>query len=570
MTRSGFILAVVSILVWPCVAAFAQTNLVVNGSFESALSNWSWGQVNEAGASGTCSYNAAAAPGAETLTGTPGFPATDGTEIVLGSVQSTSGAGSRTSCTLYQDIAIPAGANQVRLSFDLGAKARVDGCLNTGAFVGLYTTASVPSIGTASIGGATTSICRSSDDATLVTYQATKNVAAYAGTTVRLAFINAANVNGHEVIGIDNVQLIVVGPTVTGVSPSSGPTAGGTSVVITGTDLTGATAVKFGGTNASSYTVNSATQITAISPPGSAGTVDITVTTAGGSSAIGASDQFTYIVTYNYYFLYVFRAGTGSGKVTGSGIDCGSDCTECYPECQQVDLIATPDSDSIFSGWSGDCSGTEMTTAVRMCSTQFCTATFMLRPYTITASARTGGSISPSGSVTVTHGGNQTFTIIPENNYLIFNVKVDGVSVGAVPGYTFTYVTANHTIEAEFKAKESGIFASPSPVDFGGVVVGTQSRRNIILSNTGDMEITITSVSLGRMSPLVSSTGFLESGEGGGFSMGDGCRGKTLSPSRGCIIGVTFLPEGGGAKNAWITQRTVPPPLLISPSLAEE
>ena len=52
--------------------------------------------------------------------------------------------------------------------------------------------------------------------------------------------------------------------------------AGGTSVVITGTGFTGATAVKFGSTVASSYTVNSATQITATSPAGSAGTVDIT------------------------------------------------------------------------------------------------------------------------------------------------------------------------------------------------------------------------------------------------------------------------------------------------------
>jgi hypothetical protein len=70
-------------------------------------------------------------------------------------------------------------------------------------------------------------------------------------------------------------------PTVTQVAPSAGPTAGGTSVTITGTNLTGATAVKFGGTNATSFTVNSATSISATAPAESAGTVDITVTTAG-------------------------------------------------------------------------------------------------------------------------------------------------------------------------------------------------------------------------------------------------------------------------------------------------
>ena len=83
-------------------------------------------------------------------------------------------------------------------------------------------------------------------------------------------------------------------PTVTGISPTSGATAGGTSVTITGTNLTGATAVKFGTTSATINT-NNATQITATSPAGSAGQVDITVVTAGGTSATSASDKFTYV-----------------------------------------------------------------------------------------------------------------------------------------------------------------------------------------------------------------------------------------------------------------------------------
>ena len=87
-------------------------------------------------------------------------------------------------------------------------------------------------------------------------------------------------------------------PTITGISPTSGPTAGGTTVTINGnnfTGLTGASAVKFGSVNATSYIVNSATQITATAPAGSAGTVDITVTTPGGTSATSTADQFTYM-----------------------------------------------------------------------------------------------------------------------------------------------------------------------------------------------------------------------------------------------------------------------------------
>jgi hypothetical protein len=83
-------------------------------------------------------------------------------------------------------------------------------------------------------------------------------------------------------------------PTVTGVAPTTGVDTGGTAVVITGTNLTGATAVKFGSTNASSFTVNSSTQITATAPSEADGTVDITVTTPGGTSATSGADQYTF------------------------------------------------------------------------------------------------------------------------------------------------------------------------------------------------------------------------------------------------------------------------------------
>ena len=83
-------------------------------------------------------------------------------------------------------------------------------------------------------------------------------------------------------------------PTVTGVSPSSGPTWGETEVAITGSGFTGATAVKFAGGSAS-FTVVSDTLIDAGSPSTtSAGVVDVTVTNGSGTSATSSADQFTY------------------------------------------------------------------------------------------------------------------------------------------------------------------------------------------------------------------------------------------------------------------------------------
>lgn len=82
---------------------------------------------------------------------------------------------------------------------------------------------------------------------------------------------------------------------VTGVSPEKGPMAGGTSVTVTGSGFTGATAVSFGAVADPKPTVSSDIQLTAISPPVSTpGTVDVTVTTAAGTSASSPADQFTY------------------------------------------------------------------------------------------------------------------------------------------------------------------------------------------------------------------------------------------------------------------------------------
>ncbi len=84
-------------------------------------------------------------------------------------------------------------------------------------------------------------------------------------------------------------------PTVTGLNPTGGPIAGGTAVTITGTNLTGATAVSFGGTAATGVSVVNATTVTCTSPAHAAGTVDVTVTTPGGtSSASGTGNDYTY------------------------------------------------------------------------------------------------------------------------------------------------------------------------------------------------------------------------------------------------------------------------------------
>ena len=72
--------------------------------------------------------------------------------------------------------------------------------------------------------------------------------------------------------------------------------------------------------------------------------------------------------------------------------------------------------------------------------------------YTITATAGTGGNISPSGAVPVGQGNSQTFVITPNVGYAVSQVTVDGVNQGALGTYTFTNVQTTHTISATFVA----------------------------------------------------------------------------------------------------------------------
>lgn len=82
-------------------------------------------------------------------------------------------------------------------------------------------------------------------------------------------------------------------PTIASVSPNSGYTFGGTEVTITGTGFYNVTGVRFDGVNATSFTVNSSTSITAVTPANSSGSSDITVIAGGGNRTVGG--LFTYV-----------------------------------------------------------------------------------------------------------------------------------------------------------------------------------------------------------------------------------------------------------------------------------
>ena len=156
-----------------------------------------------------------------------------------------------------------------------------------------------------------------------------------------------------------------------------------------------------------------------------------------------------FTVTQNsapQYTLSVTKNGPGTGSIAntpaGNSFSAGTVIT----------LTATPDVNSTFAGWSGGCTGTSLTCSVTMNSNTSVTGTFNLKTYTITANADANGSISPQGSVSVNYGSNQSFSINPNPGYQVADVKVNGISAGAVTSYSFANVTTKHTIQASFSA----------------------------------------------------------------------------------------------------------------------
>jgi uncharacterized repeat protein (TIGR02543 family) len=142
--------------------------------------------------------------------------------------------------------------------------------------------------------------------------------------------VTVQTAGGTSAISSGSKYSYVAAPTVTGLSPSGGAPAGGSGVVITGTGFTNVSAVTFGSNNATSFTVNSSTQITASFPVGS-GKVDVRVTTPGGTSENVTNDDFTYTSATSVTAISPSTGSTSGGTVVEiSGTNFSSASTVAF------------------------------------------------------------------------------------------------------------------------------------------------------------------------------------------------------------------------------------------------
>lgn len=279
----------------------------------------------------------------------------------------------------------------------------------------------------------------------------------------------------------------VSAPTVTSIAPTSGPTAGGTSVTITGTNLSGATGVTIGGVAATSLSANTATSITCVTPAGTAGAKDVVVTTAGGPST-GGTGSFTYVAppnlsindvsltegdsgTTNYTFTVSLSSPAPAGGVT---FDIGT-----------ANNTASQPSDYTQSSLTGQTilagnSGSTFTVQVNGDTLFEANETFFVNVTNVTGATVTDsqgqGTIIDNdapASIAVSSGNNQSAIVSTNfasplvalvrnaNNNPVQGVSVSFTAPGSGPSATFS--TTTNTVTATSNASglaSTGTFAA--------------------------------------------------------------------------------------------------------------
>ncbi len=215
---------------------------------------------------------------------------------------------------------------------------------------------------------------------------------------------------------------------------------------------------------------SSMSNLVTVDPPGSISDNNTNNNQAIDIDAIGTLRTLTFA-----------KSGGGTGRLVTSpaAVDCTAGCSSAstsFIDGTSVSVTATATTGHTFGGWSGPCTGTANPCTFTVAGDATLTATFTPPSFTLTASAGANGSISPSGSVSVAQGQDQTFTLTPSTGYHVASLTVDGASAGAPSSYTFTNVTAAHTIAVTFAidtfavagvGDAHGSVTCTSPVSYG-------------------------------------------------------------------------------------------------------
>ncbi len=177
------------------------------------------------------------------------------------------------------------------------------------------------------------------------------------------------------------------------------------------------------------------------------------------------TESATYTAHFNAqnYTVTVAANPSNAGSISGGG---------SYTYGQTCTVTASANNGYAFTNWTenGSQVSTNASYSFTVTGNRNLLANFAQNTHTIHATAGANGIITPSGTITVAHGANQSFSMIPDSDYEVQEVYIDGNPVGAMASYTFTNVTADHYIHVTFTnlvgIKENNDFATviyPNP-----------------------------------------------------------------------------------------------------------
>jgi hypothetical protein len=272
---------------------------------------------------------------------------------------------------------------------------------------------------------------------------------AASGTPKAVEIVYRTGSGGASVLA--STDFTMGNPKIPTASPTPGPSTITASAGSGGSiSPSGSVSVVYGGSQSFTITPNTGYSVSGVLVDGvSQGAITSYTFT---NVVTGHSIAATFVANTN---TITASAGTG-GTITPSGAVSVS-----YGSSQSFAIAANPGYNItdvvVDSASQGPISGYTFTNVV---AAHTITATFTQKSYAITSSAGTGGSISPSGTTTVTYGGSQTYTIANTTGYYISAVTVDGASQGAITSYTFSNVQAAHIISATFAPLSYSILSS--------------------------------------------------------------------------------------------------------------
>jgi hypothetical protein len=362
----------------------------------------------------------------------------------------------------------------------------------------------------------------------------------------------------------------VVAPTVSSVSPNSGPTTGGTAVTITGTNFASGATVTFGSAAATNVVVVSSTSITATTPAGSAGAVAVTVTVSGQSGSL--TNGFTYVVAPT-----VSSVSPNSGPVVGgtavtiTGTNFASGAAVTFGSAAATNVVMVSSTSITATTPAGSAGAVSVTVTVNGQSGSLASGfTYVVKP-TVTSVSPSSGPVAGGAAVTITgtnfaSGATVTFGSAAATNVVVVNstsitattpagsagvvtvtVTVNGQTGSLSSGFTYVVPPTVSSVSPNNGPTTGGTAVTITGTNFAAgatVTFGSAAATNVVVVSSTSITATTPAGSAGAVTLTVTVSG--QSGSlANAFTYVVKPTVTSVSPSSGPVAGGTAVTIKG-------------------------